>query len=122
MAGEIIPGAQFYDYADKYEDGADRQIPADLTDAELAEIQRLAVAAFRALDVEGLARVDFFYEPTGRGWLINELNTMPGFTPISMYPQMWAASGLDYPSLIDRLVELAIARHRRKQRHTRTDH
>jgi len=127
-AGEIIPGADFYDYADKYEDGANRVIPAPLEPAELAEMQRLAIATYRALGVEGLGRVDFFYEPddaatgVGRGWLVNELNTMPGFTPISMYPEMWAAVGVDYPTLIDRLVDLAIARHRREQAHTRTDH
>lgn len=123
-AGEIIPGADFYDYADKYEDGASRLIPAPLTDDELAEMQRLAIATYRALGVEGLGRVDFFYETEGpaRGWLVNELNTMPGFTPISMYPQMWAAVGVDYPTLVDRLVELALDRHRRQQRHTRTDH
>jgi D-alanine-D-alanine ligase len=136
VAGEIVPGADFYDYADKYEDGAELRIPAPLDDAELAEVQLLAIASFRALGVEGLARVDFFYEQAaeqagseaavspakGRGWLVNELNTMPGFTPISMYPKMWAESGLDYPSLIDRLVELAIARHERDQAHARTDH
>jgi D-alanine-D-alanine ligase len=128
VAGEIIPGATFYDYTDKYEDGADRLIPAPLEPPELAEIQRLAIATYRALGVEGLGRVDFFYETEradgrpGRGWLVNELNTMPGFTPISMYPEMWAASGLDYPSLIDKLVELALSRHRRQQGHTRTDH
>ncbi len=128
VAGEVIPGADFYDYEDKYDDGADLVIPADLTDAELAEMQRLAIAAYRACKVEGLARVDFFYEDGSRdpdatrGWLVNEINTMPGFTPISMYPKMWAASGLDYPSLIDKLVELAIARHERTRRHTRTDH
>ncbi len=69
-----------------------------------------------------MARVDFFYENPGRGWLVNEVNTMPGFTPISMYPKLWAASGVEYPALIDRLVELAVARHRRRARHTRTDH
>lgn len=129
VAGEITPGADFYDYADKYDDGADLQIPADLEPHELEEAQRLAIAAYRALGVEGLARVDFFYETDpqpsgepGRGWLVNELNTMPGFTPISMYPKMWAESGLSYPDLIDKLVGLAIARHRRQQRHTRTDH
>ncbi|MEM7142005.1 MAG: D-alanine--D-alanine ligase family protein [Actinomycetota bacterium] len=121
VAGEIVPGADFYDYDDKYDDGADLLIPAPLDPDELATAQRLAVAAFRALHVEGLARVDFFYEADGRGWLINELNTMPGFTPISQYPKLWAASGLDYPALIDRLVELAIARHERSQGHTRTD-
>ena len=122
VAGEIVPGADFYDYADKYDDGAELHVPADLTPAELAEVQRLAIGSFRALRVEGLARVDFFYENPGRGWLVNEVNTMPGFTPISMYPKLWAASGVDYRALIDRLVELAVARHRRRARHTRTDH
>lgn len=127
VAGEITPGADFYDYEDKYEDGADLTIPADLSPDELAEMQRLAIAAYRACKVEGLARVDFFYEdgsrgPGTRGWLVNELNTMPGFTPISMYPKMWQATGLDYPSLIDELVQLALARHERNSRHTRTDH
>lgn len=121
-AGEIIPGAAFYDYADKYEDGARRLIPAPLEPDELAEMQRLAIATYRALGVEGLGRVDFFYEQPGRGLLVNELNTMPGFTPISMYPEMWAAVGVDYPTLINRLVDLAIARHRRQKAHTRTDH
>lgn len=126
VAGEVTPGADFYDYADKYEDGAELTIPAPLSDAELAEMQRLAIAAYRACKVEGLARVDFFYEdgsrgPGTRGWLVNEINTMPGFTPISMYPKMWQASGLDYASLIDELVDLAIARHERERRHTRTD-
>ena len=121
-AGEIIPGAAFYDYADKYEDGARRLIPAPLEPDELAEMQRLAIATYRALGVEGLGRVDFFYEKPGRGLLVNELNTMPGFTPISMYPEMWAAVGVDYPTLINRLVDLAIARHRHQQAHTRTDH
>ncbi len=128
VAGEVVPGADFYDYEDKYDDGADLLIPAPLSDEELAEMQRLAIGAYRACKVEGLARVDFFYEDGSRdpsrtrGWLINEINTMPGFTPISMYPKMWQASGLDYPSLIDRLVDLALARHERARRHTRTDH
>ncbi|MFQ5558756.1 MAG: D-alanine--D-alanine ligase family protein, partial [Acidimicrobiales bacterium] len=131
VAGEIVPGAEFYDYADKYEDGADLLIPAPLGGEELAEVQTIAVTAYRTLRVEGLARVDFFYEdgtadgegrPRGeRGWLVNELNTMPGFTPISMYPKLWAASGLPYPKLIDRLVDLALERHARRLRHSRTD-
>ena len=108
--------------------GADLMIPAPLDEAELAEMQRLAISAYRACKIEGLSRVDFFYEDGSRhpertrGWLINEINTMPGFTPISMYPKMGAATGIDYPSLINRLVDLAIARHERKRRHTRTDH
>lgn len=127
VAGEITPGADFYDYADKYEAGAELTIPADLSASELAEVQALAIAAYRACKVEGLARVDFFYEDGSRGagtrgWLVNEINTMPGFTPISMYPKMWQAAGLDYPSLLDELVQLALARHDRDRRHSRTDH
>ena len=126
LPGEIIPGAAFYDYADKYEDGAELLIPAPLDDDEIAACQSLAIDAYRALRVEGLARVDFLYEDGrdgrgDRGWLVSELNTMPGFTPISMYPKLWAASGLPYPRLIDRLVELALERHHRRERHTRTD-
>lgn len=126
VAGEIVPGATFYDYEDKYGDGAELLIPAALEDAELAEMQRIAIAAYRACKVEGLARVDFFYEdgsrgPGTRGWLVNEINTMPGFTPISMYPKMWQAAGLTYPALVDTLVDLALARHERSRRHTRTD-
>jgi len=118
QAGEIISGADFYDYDDKYQDGAQLVIPAELADAELAEAKALAVAAASACRVEGLARVDFFYEDPsrgGRGWLINEINTMPGFTPISMYPKLWQASGLGYTELIERLIELAQARYRRDQ-------
>ncbi len=128
VAGEIVPGADFYDFADKYDDGADLLIPAPLTDDELAELQRLAIGAYRACKVEGMARVDFFFEDGSRntahsrGWLINEINTMPGFTPISMYPKMWQASSLEYASLIDRLVGLALQRHARQLRHNRTDH
>ena len=126
LPGEIVPGAKFYDYADKYEDGAELLIPAPLDDDEVAACQRLAVDAYRALRVEGLARVDFLYEDGrdgrgDRGWLVSELNTMPGFTPISMYPKLWAVSGLEYPQLIDRLVDLALERHTRRQRHTLTD-
>ena len=122
VAGEILPGADFYDYEDKYDDGAELLIPAPLSDDELAAMQTIARKAFLALRCEGLARADFFYQPDGRGWLVNELNTMPGFTPISMYPKMWAASGLEYPDLIDRLVELAVERHDRRNAHRRTDH
>ena len=126
LPGEIIPGADFYDYADKYEDGADLLIPAALDDDEIAACQSLAIDAYRALRVEGLARVDFLYEDGrdgrgDRGWMVSELNTMPGFTPISMYPKLWAASGLPYPRLIDRLVDLALERHNRRERHTHTD-
>ncbi len=119
LPGEIVAGADFYTYEDKYHDGvAKLLIPAPLDDGEIAEMQRIAVQAYKALRVEGLARADFFYEPEGRGWLVNELNTMPGFTPISMYPKMWQASGLEYPDLIDELVELAYERHNRRVRNT----
>ncbi|MEE9416947.1 MAG: D-alanine--D-alanine ligase family protein [Acidimicrobiales bacterium] len=121
VPGEIEPGDQFYSYADKYHDGkAGLIIPADLNSEEVAEIQELAKRAFHALRCEGMARADFFYEKDGRGWLLNELNTIPGFTPISMYPKMWEASGLSYRDLIDELVRLALERHGR-QRH-RTDY
>jgi len=119
LPGEIVAGADFYTYEDKYVDGvAKLLIPAPLDDAEIAEMQSIALDAYKALRVEGLARADFFYEAAGRGWLVNELNTMPGFTPISMYPKMWQASGLEYPDLIDELVELAFERHGRRRRNT----
>ena len=92
VPGEIVAGDAFYTYEDKYQDGvAKLLIPAPLDDAEVAEMSKLAIDAYKALRVDGLARADFFYEPGGRGWLVNELNTLPGFTPISMYPKMWEA-------------------------------
>lgn len=116
LPGEILPGAEFYDFDDKYIDGqADYRIPAPLTDAQTREVQALAIKAYEALRVDGMARVDFFLEET-RGFLLNELNTIPGFTPISMYPKMWEASGLSYPDLIDELVRLALERHARRVR------
>ena len=119
LPGEIVAGADFYTYEDKYHDGvAKLLIPAPLDDSEIAEMQQIAVAAFKALRVDGLARADFFYEPEGRGWLVNELNTLPGFTPISMYPKMWEASGLSYPDLIDELISLAFERHSRRVKNT----
>lgn len=112
VPGEIVPGADFYDYEDKYADGvAQLHIPAPLSDAETEQVRELACRVFRAYRAEGLSRVDFFYESPGRGWLLNEINTIPGFTPISMYPQMWQASGLPYRALIDELVSLAVERH-----------
>ena len=112
VPGEIVPTHEFYDYEDKYLDGNARmEIPAELPAEVAGEAQRLAVAAYRALRCDGLARADFFYEADGRGLLLNELNTMPGFTPFSMYPSLWAASGLSYGALIDELVDLALARH-----------
>jgi len=115
VPGEIVPGADFYSYADKYEDGSARLLaPAPLDAAAAAEVRHLAVAAFEACRCEAMARVDFFYEAGGRGFLVNEVNTIPGFTPISMYPRLWAESGLDYAALVDRLIELALERHARR--------
>ena len=123
LPGEIIPGAEFYDYDDKYVDGAaELRIPAELPEGVTEELRALAITAYQALRCEGLARVDFFYEEDGRGLLVNEINTMPGFTPISMYPKMWEATGVSYPELIDRLVELALDRHARRARHRRLTH
>ena len=117
VPGEIRPGKDFYDYEDKYLDGAaELLIPAPLADDVSAEIRRLACEAFTLLRCEGMARVDFFYEADGRGLLLNEVNTIPGFTPISMYPKMWAATGLEYGALIDELVRLALERHARRSR------
>lgn len=126
VPGEIDPGAAFYDYEDKYEDGASQTIPAELSDEVVAELQALAKQAYRVLRVEGLARADFLYEEgtaekPGRGPLLNELNTIPGFTPISMYPKLWAASGLEYADLIDELVSLALERHERRSTKRVTD-
>ena len=125
LPGEIVPGGEFYDYADKYlNDTAELHAPADLPDDIIEEVQRLATAAARALHVEGLARVDFLYDEAaspGRRLIASEINTMPGFTPISMYPRLWAVSGLDGPALIAELVHLALARHHRRTTHTRTE-
>lgn len=119
LPGEVEPGAAFYDYEDKYHRGvAKLLIPAPLPDDVVAEIQHLSRQAFRALRADGMARVDFFYEEDGRGLLLNEVNTIPGFTPISMYPRMWEATGVPYPALIDQLVDLALARHARRRRRT----
>jgi D-alanine-D-alanine ligase len=117
LPGEVIPGREFYDYADKYlEDTAQLIVPAPLRPAQTERLQRLAVQAFEATDCAGMARVDFFLEKkTGKVYL-NEINTIPGFTSISMYPRMWAASGIPYAKLIDRLIELALERHREKTR------
>ncbi len=113
MVGEIaVHGThEFYDFEAKYLAEADVDLccPADLPDEQADEVRRLAAAAFEALGCEGLARVDCFVTPEG-GVLVNEINTMPGFTPFSMYPRMWAASGIDYPTLIDELLALALER------------
>jgi len=120
VPGEVIPSNEFYDYAAKYIDNASQlEIPARLTPEQTRRVQSLAVQAFRAIDCAGLARVDFFLERSTGQILVNELNTMPGFTEISMYPKLWEASGLPYPQLLDRLIELAIER-REDQRQSET--
>ncbi|MCC5954233.1 MAG: D-alanine--D-alanine ligase [Acidimicrobiia bacterium] len=119
LPGEVVPASDFYDYEDKYhDDAAALHVPANLDDDVVAELQDLARQSFRALRCDGMARVDFFLEAPGRGLLVNEVNTIPGFTPISMYPRMWEASGVSYTELIDRLVGEAIDRHRRRPRRT----
>jgi D-alanine-D-alanine ligase len=113
--GEVVPGDEFYSYADKYErDDARLVAPAELTTDEEADVRDLAVRAFLACRLEAMARVDLFLEVGGRGFLVNEVNTIPGFTTISMYPRLWEVSGLSYPRLLDRLVDLAIERHERR--------
>ena len=115
VPGEVRPSHEFYDYEDKYEDGAaELLVPAPLPAEVAAEVRRLAVAAGRALRVDGMARVDFFFDEADRGLLVNEVNTIPGFTAISMYPKLWQASGLTYGGLIDELVATAFARHRNR--------
>jgi D-alanine-D-alanine ligase len=117
VPGEIVPGKEFYDYTAKYVDeGSQLIIPAKLTKAETKKVQELAIAAFRAVDCSGLARVDFLMDPKTRKIFLNEINTMPGFTAISMYPKLWAASGLAYADLIDRLIQLGIERHEDKKK------
>jgi D-alanine-D-alanine ligase len=117
IPGEIVPIKEFYDYGAKYlDEGSDLIIPARLTKAETKKVQQLAVEAFRAVDCSGLARVDFLIDPKTRKIYLNEINTMPGFTSISMYPKLWAASGLSYPKLIERLIELGIERHADKKK------
>jgi D-alanine-D-alanine ligase len=118
VVGEIVPGKEFYDYEAKYlSEGSVPIIPAKTARAESQKIREMAVAAFRACDLAGLARVDFLMEPTGKRRIyVNEVNTMPGFTQISMYPKLWEASGLAYTDLITRLIELAIERHAEKDK------
>jgi D-alanine-D-alanine ligase len=116
VPGEVIPSREFYSYAAKYiDDESDLLIPAPLTSAQTGQIQDMAVAAFLALDCAGLARVDFLMDKNTDAIYLNEVNTMPGFTTISMYPKLWEASGLSYSALIDRLIELALERHEDKQ-------
>src|SRR3982075_2963188 len=117
IPGEIVPHREFYDYAAKYlEQGTQLLIPAKLTSAQLKKIQRTAVDAFRALELSGMARVDFFLEKKGGKIYLNEVNTIPGFTSISMYPKLWEASGIPFRELIDKLIDLALEQHTEKAR------
>ena len=117
IAGEIIPSADFYDYSAKYlDEGSELLIPARITKKQMREVQQMAVQAFQSVDCSGLARVDFLMDPRSGKIYVNEINTMPGFTSISMYPKLWAASGLGYPELIDRLIQLALERHAEKKK------
>jgi D-alanine-D-alanine ligase len=113
---EVIPSREFYDYEDKYLLNQARTVlPADLTPEQAEEVRRLAVECYRAVDCEGMARVDFLMESATGKLFINEINTVPGFTSISMFARMWEASGLSYPRLLDRLIELALERHQARQ-------
>ncbi len=120
VAGEIVPAREFYDYEAKYlADDSALLLPAPLTDAQMADVRRLAVEAFLAVDGAGMGRVDFLLDGVSGAWFVNEINTIPGFTTISMYPKLWEASGLNYSALLDRLIALAFERHDDKQ-HLRT--
>ncbi len=115
--GEVVPSNEFYDYAAKYLDGnSELHIPAPIPADLAAQVQELAVRAFLALDGAGLARVDFLLNDLTGTLYLNEVNTMPGFTSISMYPRLWAASGIAYAELIDRLIALALERHADRER------
>jgi D-alanine-D-alanine ligase len=117
LPGEVIPAREFYDYEAKYLDDSSRTVvPADLGEREIAEVKRLAVDAFKAIDAAGMSRVDFLLSRTSGRIYVNEINTIPGFTTISMFSKMWEASGVSYPALVDRLIQLARARHAEKQR------
>ena len=117
VPGEIVPSAEFYDYSAKYlDEGSQLIIPAKLTKSETKKFRELAVAAFRAVDCSGLARVDFLMDPKSHKIYLNEINTMPGFTSISMYPKLWAATGVTYAELIDRLIQLGLERHGEKKK------
>ena len=116
VAGEIIPKKDFYDYKAKYEDGDTALvIPAEITEDEYANLKEMAVKAYKALDCSGLVRADFFLDAEGKAY-INEVNTMPGFTPFSMFPLLWKHTGVDYPELIEKLIQLALDRHAEKQK------
>jgi D-alanine-D-alanine ligase len=112
LPGEIVPKHEFYSYEAKYLDpnGAELMVPAPLTPEQTLEVQRLSLRAFEALELEGLARVDFFLDKNSGQWFVNEVNTLPGFTEVSMYSRMWQETGLSYRDLVSRLIDLALAR------------
>jgi D-alanine-D-alanine ligase len=117
VAGEVVPDREFYDYEAKYLDSASTvHIPAALDETQHAEIRRLAIQAFQAVDGAGMARVDFLLSRDTGNLYVNEVNTIPGFTTISMFAKLWAATGVEYPALLDRLIQLALERHAEKQR------
>jgi len=122
VPGEICPAADFYSYEAKYldEHGAALKIPAPLSDAQTETVRALAVRVFHLLECSGMARIDFFLERTTSTWYVNEVNTIPGFTSISMYPKLWEASGVSYRELLNQLIDLAIARHGERQHLKRT--
>ncbi len=117
LPGEIVANHEFYDYDAKYldEQGAELKIPANLSQKKVKEVQTLAIKSFKVLCLEGMARIDFFYTQDGK-FYINEANTIPGFTNISMYPKLWEASGITYPELVDKLIQLAIEKHKEQQK------
>ncbi len=116
VPGEIIPSREFYDYQAKYiDDDSKLLIPAPLTESQTENVRQLAIGAFKAVDCAGMARVDFLLSGENGTLYLNELNTIPGFTTISMYSKLWAATGVAYPALLDRLIALALERHRDKQ-------
>jgi D-alanine-D-alanine ligase len=117
VVGEVVPGNEFYDYNAKYvDDNSDLIVPAPIDGSTMAEIQELAIAAFRALDLAGMARIDFFMERNTDRIYLNEVNTIPGFTAISMYPRLWQGSGMSLPELVDRLIGLALERSLERRR------
>jgi len=117
IAGEVVPCKDFYDYEAKYlTEGSELIIPAKLSKKQMQQVQEMAVQAFLAVDCAGMARVDFLMDPKTEKIYVNEVNTIPGFTAISMYPKLWTASGLPYPKLIDRLIQLALERHAEKKK------
>ncbi len=121
IVGEVIPIKEFYDYDAKYlDEGSELLIPARLTKTQMKQVQQMAVRSFQAVDCSGLGRVDFLMEPGTGKIYVNEINTMPGFTSISMYPKLWAATGVSYPELIDRLIQLGFERHQEKLRNRYT--